>query len=254
MNSKGNTVMSLVILLVVVEDGIFLYANKPSSSDNKQPASQNQKSENYNPKIHPADFTTKITNKYFSLPVGKKMVYKLQTKEGPEKIEIKVGKETKSIMGVTTLSYHDRVFLNGQLHEDTVDWLAQDKEGNVWYFGEEVGNYENGKLKDTKGTFTAGIDGAQPGMWMKTDPKVGDSWRQEFYKGEAEDMRDVVAVNQTVTTKLATYTGCIKVYDWTPLDPNAKEHKYYCPEVGGEVVIEDLVENTRAELTSVVNP
>lgn len=208
----------------------------------------------YNPVIDPTNFSTNITNKYFSLPVGKKMVYEAETQEGPEKIEIEVESGTRTIMGVETIIYRDRVYVAGQLVEDTKDYLAQDKEGNVWYFGEEVDNYENGALKDHSGSFIVGVDGAKPGIWMKNIQTVGDSYRQEYYKGEAEDMRDVVAVDQTVTTKLATYTGCVKTYDWTPLDPKSREHKHHCPEVGTLVLAENLQTGKREELTSVVIP
>ncbi|GEM_PF-1136775 len=208
--------------------------------------------ENYNPHINPSDFTTEITNKYFSLPVGKKMIYEAQTNDGLEKIEIQIFNKTKTIMGVTTLLYGDKVWLNGQLHEDTKDWLAQDNNGNVWYFGEEVNNYEGGKLKDHAGSWIAGENGALPGIWIKANQKLGDSYRQEYYKGKAEDMRDVISINETVKTKRVTYTGCVKVYDWTPLDPKSKEHKYYCPEVGALVLNEHLVQGKRTELVNVI--
>jgi hypothetical protein len=151
-------------------------------------------------------------------------------------------------MGVTTLVYHDRAWLNDMLIEDTKDYLAQDGQGNVWYFGEDVDNYEDGRLKDHAGAWLAGVDGAQPGIWIKASPQVGDSYRQEYYKGEAEDMVNVVSTGETVATSLGTFTGCVKTYDWTPLEPAAKEHKYYCPQVGGAVLIEDLTEGTRTEL------
>ncbi len=89
---------------------------------------------------------------------------------------------------------------------------------------------------------------------MKQEQKVGDSYRQEYFKGEAEDMRDVVAVNQTVTTKVATYTDCVKVYDWTPLDQKSREHKYYCPSVGSLVLNEHLETGKRSELTKIITP
>lgn len=207
--------------------------------------------EEYNPTINSSYFATKITNKYFSLPVGKKMVYAAETKEGTERIEITVTDKTKTIMGVETIVYWDRVWLNGELVEDTRDYLAQDNEGNVWYFGEDVDNFENGKLKDHSGSWIAGLNGAKPGIWMKSTPKVGDSYRQEYYKGEAEDIANVLSVDETVTTTLKTYKNCIKTLDFTPLEPNVKEYKYYCSEVGGLVLEENLEDNKRAELISV---
>jgi hypothetical protein len=208
----------------------------------------------YAPSIDPASFTTNITNQYFSLPVGKTLTYDGQTDEGAEHVEIVVTNDTRTIMGVTTRLYHDQVRVNGKLQEDTRDWLAQDRRGDVWYFGEEVDNYENGQFQDHGGSWTAGVDGALPGIWMKAKQVVGDAYRQEYYRGRAEDMRKIVAVDQTVATGLATYRGCVETYDWTPLEPDLKERKYYCPEVGGEVVTEDLGEGTKLELTRVVIP
>ncbi len=239
----------IVLATAVIVGGVFYYYNKQEMG--ATPAVSGE----YNPQINPADFSTTITNKYFALPVGKKMTYEATTKEGLEKIEIEITKETKVIEGVTTVVYLDTVHLNGVIHEITKDYLAQHKNGDVWYFGEEVDNYdEKGNLKDHEGTFIHGVDGARAGIWMKAEQNVGDSYRQEYYKGQAEDMRDTVATGLTVVTKLATYTDCVKVYDWTPLDPKSREHKYYCPQVGGLVLNEHLETGKRSELTKVINP
>lgn len=208
----------------------------------------------YDPAIDPAAFTMKIDNPYFKLPVGKKMIFEKKTDEGLERIEITITGETRKIMGVETLVYLDREFLNGQLIEETKDYLAQDKDGNVWYFGEDVDNYENGKLKDHAGAWIAGVDGAKPGIWIKARHVVGDEYRQEYYKGKAEDMAKIVAVGLTVTTSVATYKNCTKTYDWTPLDPESKEHKYYCPDAGGLVLVEDIISGEKVELKKVVLP
>jgi len=208
----------------------------------------------YAPAIDPANFTSNITNPYFSLPVGKTFTYEGRVKDGAELVQIAVTNDTRTVMGVTTRLYHDQVWLNGKLHEDTRDWLAQNGQGDVWYFAEDVDNYENGVFKDHGGSFTAGVDGALPGIWIKARQVVGDVYRQEYYRGRAEDMRRIVAVDQTVATSLATYRGCVKTYDWTPLEPTLKERKFYCPQVGGEVVTEDLTAGEKLELTSVVVP
>ena len=104
--------------------------------------------EQYNPQINPADFTINITNPYFTLPIGKKMAYESKTPDGVERIEVVVPGWTKTVMGVETLVFWDRVYLNGVLKEDTRDYLAQHKNGDLWYFGENVDDYENGKFKD----------------------------------------------------------------------------------------------------------
>jgi hypothetical protein len=248
---KINKVVVSVVVLCLVTVGIIFFNREDDldEKDMKQSATENAI---YSPLINPADFSTNITNKYFSLPVGKKMVFEADTEEGPEKIEIEITGETKIIEGVTTLVYLDTVHLNGVIHEVTKDYLAQHKNGDVWYFGEEVDNFdEKGKLQDHAGSFIHGQDGAKAGIWMKAEQRVGDSYRQEYYKGEAEDMRDTLAVGLTVTTKLGTYTDCVKVYDWTPLDAESKEHKYYCPQVGSLVLIEHLMTGKKAELTKV---
>ncbi len=202
----------------------------------------------YDPQINPADFSATITNPLFNWPIGKRTILEANTEEGEERIEITITGETKQIMGITALVYRDRAFLNGQLIEDTRDYIAQDKQGNVWYFGEDVNNFENGKLADHDGTWIAGVDGAKPGIWFPANPQIGDEYRQEFYKGFAEDMVEVLAVNQTVTTKLGTFEGCVQTFDWTPLDPESREHKFYCAAPGGVALITNLTTGEREEL------
>ena len=196
----------------------------------------------YNPIINPSEFSSEIDNRYFSLTSGKKMVYEAKTEEGTERIEVYVTDETRVVMGVETRVVWDRVWLNNSLIEDTKDWYAQDKEGNVWYFGEESVELIDGKIVSYAGSWEAGIDGAQPGIIMKASPKVGDSYRQEYYKGEAEDMADVLALNEDVKVPFGNFSGCLKTRDYTPLEIGADEYKYYCSEVGG-VVLEVVVES-----------
>jgi len=205
----------------------------------------------YNPRIKSSDFTTDITNSYFNLPVGKKMVFESKKRNGVERTEIQITGETRKVVSVQTLVYWDRVWLNGNLIEETKDYLAQDISGNVWYFGEEVNNYVNGKLANHDGSWLAGVDGAKPGIWFKANPRVGDTYRQEYYRGKAEDMAEVVAVDETVTTTYGTFRNCVKTYDWTPLEPDAKEHKYYCREVGGVALVVNLQTGGRTELIEV---
>ena len=126
-------------------------------------------------------------------------------------------------MGVTTIVVWDRVWLNNELIEETYDWYAQDKEGNVWYFGEDSKEYENGMVVSTKGSWEAGVDGAKPGIIMEAHLRVGESYRQEYYKGEAEDMADVVAVGVTVTIPYGTFEDCLKTRNWSQIDPNLNE-------------------------------
>jgi hypothetical protein len=205
----------------------------------------------YNPAIIAADFSPVVDNPMFNLPAGKLMVYEAKTEDGLERVEIRIRPDTRKIMGVDTLIYNDRVFVDGQLVEETNDYLAQHKDGSVWYFGEAVDNYVDGKFKDHGGGWIAGVDGAKPGIWIKGKQVVGDSYRMEFYKGKAEDMAKVVETGVTVKVAAGTFKDCTKVYEWTPLEEDAKENKYYCPDVGGQALSEHLVDKVRVELVKV---
>ena len=244
-------ILAIAAVAAVIAVTFFQVYDK---EDDVNTSNQLTASAEYNPQINPADFSSNITNPYFSLPTGQKLTYEAKTDEGIEKVVVEISGETKVIAGVTTLVYLDTVTVDGQTVEVTRDYLAQHKNGDVWYFGEDVDNYENGKLVDHAGSFIHGTDGAKAGIWIKADNKAGDSYRQEYYKGEAEDMRDVVAVNQTVKTSKETYTGCVKFYDWTPLDKQSKEHKYHCPGIAAMVLSEHLVKAEKAELVSSVEP
>jgi hypothetical protein len=183
----------------------------------------------YSPVINPADFVGEINNKYFTLKSGKKFVYR--NSAGTERIEIVVTRETRKIMGVATVVVRATEWKNGVLKEDTRDWYAQDKDGNVWYFGEAVDNYANGKLSNHAGSWEAGVDGAKPGIIMLARPKVGETYRQEYYKGRAEDMGTIVALDKKITTPAGTFDKCLQIRDWSKIEW-AREHKYYCPAVG----------------------
>ncbi|MEW6722235.1 MAG: PepSY domain-containing protein [Candidatus Micrarchaeota archaeon] len=205
----------------------------------------------YDPEIDPADFTTNINNSFFMLVPGTKWVYEADTSDGTERIEVYVTNQTKKVMGVETRVVWDRVWLDGELIEDTYDWYAQDKDGNVWYFGEDTAELDGGEVITTAGSWEAGVDNAKPGVVMPGEPEVGQAYRQEFYAGEAEDMAEVLALNETVSVPSGNYSGCLKTHDWTPLEANVDEHKFYCPDVGGfalEIVLED---GERVELMSV---
>lgn len=190
------------------------------------------KNEAYSPEINPEDFVSGISNKYFAFSPGKKFVYEGKTEEGIERTEVLVTNETRKVMGVNAIVVWDRVLLNGKLVEDTKDWYAQDRHGNVWYFGEDSKEFVKGKVVSTKGSWEAGVDGAKPGIVMKANPQIGERYRQEYYRGEAEDMAEVVSVGVNVTMAYGSFSGCIQTREWTPLDPGDEEYKYYCPEVG----------------------
>jgi hypothetical protein len=193
---------------------------------------------NYDPPFNPDTFVSKVGNKYFTLEPGTKFTYQRNTSKGIERTEVTVLKETKTVMGVTTVVVWDRVWLNGKLKEDTRDWYAQDNDGNVWYFGEAVGNYVDGKLTSYTGSWEAGVRGAKPGIVMPANPRVGLTYRQEHAKGEAEDMGTIVALGKQVRVPHGTFNDCVQTRDWSRIERTANEFKYYCSEVGF-VVLEE---------------
>ncbi len=146
----------------------------------------------YSVTIDPANFVPEIDNDRLPWSPGSKWVYESTGGEEVERIEVVVTDEKRTVMGVSTTVVRDTVTVDGALVEDTYDWYAQDQEGNVWYFGEETAEYEDGEIVSTAGAWEAGVDGALPGIAMEADPTVGDSYRQEYYPGEAEDMAEVV--------------------------------------------------------------
>jgi hypothetical protein len=143
-----------------------------------------------------------------------------------------VTRQTKTVMGVRTAVIKDVVTQNQSLVEKTTDWYAQDAAGNIWYFGEDTAEYQNGVVTTTAGTWEAGVDKAQPGIVMPAAPRVGDSYRQEFRPGVAMDEAKILSVDATAHVPAGTYHHLVVTFDKNPLDPSKKERKYYARGVG----------------------
>ncbi len=181
----------------------------------------------YQPEIDPENFSGPINNPYLPLIPGSWWRY-----EGDgEEILVEVTDETKEIMGVTCTVVRDRVYEDGEIVEDTFDWFAQDDDGNVWYFGELSQEYENGELVSLEGSWEAGKDDAQPGILMLANPQVEDVYRQEFFLGDAEDMAKVVALGEDTTIGLGDFVTLV-TEEWTPIEPDVRENKYYAMNIG----------------------
>ena len=204
----------------------------------------------YSVTIDPADFVPVIDNDRLPFVPGSTWVYESTGREEVERIEVVVTDEQRIVMGVTTTVVRDTVTVDGELVEDTYDWYAQDHEGNVWYFGEETAEYEDGEIVSTAGAWEAGVDGALPGIAMEADPTVGDSYRQEYYPGEAEDLAEVVRSGESQEVVFGAFDDLIVIEEWTPLEPDVVEEKSYASGVG--VVLETTVQggSGRIELFS----
>jgi hypothetical protein len=182
--------------------------------------------------LDPSHFVKTIDNQYYPLTPGTIWEYEVTSAEGGERIVVTVLDETKVVDGVTATVVHDKVtHPNGSLIEDTYDWFAQDKTGTVWYLGEATKSYGKDKVS-TKGSWEAGVDGARAGRFMLAHPKVGARYQQEFYKGEAEDVGEVLATDESVTGPTGTYDHVVQTADTTPLEPGLVEQKWYAPGVG----------------------
>src|SRR5215213_4944132 len=215
-----------VVFGALVGAVLVLAAGCMSSTQEQKASSQEQKA--YAPHIDPADFTTTIDNEFLPLKPGTTFVYE----GGAERDEMTVTSDTKKVMGVVCVVVDDRAWEGGKLIEGTYDWFAQDNEGNVWYFGEDTKEYKNGKVVSTKGSWEGGVDGAKPGIMMQADPKVGESYRQEYYPGEAMDMARVLGLNASVKVPYGSFDDVLETKEWTPLEPVLFEKKYYVRGVG----------------------
>jgi hypothetical protein len=184
--------------------------------------------------LDPADFTTQIDNPYFPLPVGAQWVVRVTNQEGSvQRQVITVTNETKPIAdGVTARVVNDVVNEGGKPVEITKDWYAQDKEGNVWYFGEDTTEiHPNGK-RDSSGSFEAGVDGADAGIAMLAQPTAGQTYREEYYAGHAEDRSRVLALDQQAEVPFGHFRDVLLTEDYTPVEPNVLELKMYAPGIG----------------------
>jgi hypothetical protein len=184
--------------------------------------------------LDPAEFSTEIDNPYWPMKPGSRWVYNETGSDGTEqKVVVTVTDRTKRIAnGVEARVVRDVVSENGEPVEITDDWYAQDADGNIWYLGERTAEYENGQITTRAGSFEAGVDGAQAGIIMPADPQPGMSYRQEYYKGEAEDQASVLSVDEQVGVPTGRYTDVLMTRDVVPLEPKVNEHKFFAPGVG----------------------
>jgi ABC-type Fe3+-hydroxamate transport system substrate-binding protein len=186
----------------------------------------------YHPDVDPTDFVAGIDNPYLPFTLGSHWTYQARTEDGLERIEVVVTDQHKRVVGIDAVVVHDTVTVDGELVEDTFDWYAQDRDGNVWYLGEDTHEYEDGKPINSAGAWQAGVDGALPGIVMPAEPEVGMAYRQEYYRGEAEDMGEIIRLGGTITVPVGRFTDLVVTRDWTPLEPDVVEEKTYARGVG----------------------
>ena len=189
-------------------------------------------------------------NSWFPLGIGNRWEYV----GGDESIVVEVLDETKLIEGVTCIVVNDRVEQEGEVVEDTDDWFGQRKDGTVDYCGEISKNFELfpgdapllPELVDVDGSWKAGRDGALAGTLFPGTPTVGQVYRQEWAPGDAEDAARVLStsyafgadagldalVPQALAELLCAAGDCVVTAEFTPLEPDGLERKYYAAGIG----------------------
>ena len=184
--------------------------------------------------LDPADFTTAIDNPYWPMTPGTRWTYRELDEEGKAlDVRVTVSNATKQIAnGVTARVVRDTVTSDGEVIEDTFDWYAQDGDGNVWYLGEQTAEFEDGKVSSRGGSFEAGVDGAEAGVIMPADPEPGLAYRQEYYKGEAEDNGEILSLHEQAQVPAGHYRDALLTKDTIAIEPDVLEYKLYAPGVG----------------------
>jgi hypothetical protein len=198
----------------------------------------------------PQNFVAGVDNKFFPLVPGTVMTYF----DGTETDRVEVTHDTRNIVGVVATVVHDQVSVDGELTEDTFDWYAQDRAGNVWYLGEDSKQFENGQQVGTEGSWETGVNGAKAGIIMLAHPDVGDAYAQEDAPGVAQDQASVVAEDKSVKVPFGTFDGCLKTLETTPLEPGAREYKYYARGLGTVMEVSPGPDGSRNKLIAVVRP
>lgn len=199
----------------------------------------------YQPPINPAGFTPNVTNRLFPLRPGRTLVY-TGTKDGKKALNlVTTTKRTRRIDGVTTRVVEDRLYLNNVLEERTSDYYAQDRCGNVWYFGEDTATLDaNGRVVSRDGSFRAGVNGAQPGVYLQAHPQIGRLFRQEWSPGNAEDQFRALSTHASITVPFGTFHNALRTQETTALEPAVVDNKFYVKGLGQveEVAVRGPVE------------
>jgi len=178
--------------------------------------------------VNKANLTPTGDNPYITMKPGRV----LELAHGNHRLTISILSETKTVDGVTTGVLEEREEKSGQLIEVSRNFFATDPQTrDVYYFGEDVDNYRDGKIISHDSAWLAGEKGARFGLMISGEPKAGDKYYQEIAPKVALDRVEVVSVDETVKTPAGTFQHCVHLRETTPLEPDVS-HKYYAPGVG----------------------
>jgi hypothetical protein len=187
----------------------------------------------YAPTIDPANFVRTIDNRYLPYKPGMRIHFKGVKGRTPQTDDQVVLKRTVTILGVKSTIVRDVVAEHGRAIERTDDFYAQDKDGNVWYMGEDSFERDKaGKFVKADDSWRGGVNGGKPGIIMPADPRVGDDYRQEYYPpGKALDEARVIRLGATHKVPFGSFKHVLVTSEFSPAEPQT-ERKYYAPGVG----------------------
>lgn len=175
------------------------------------------------------NFVSSGKNKYFILEPG----YVLEYADDDESLIITVLHETKKVGNVETRIVEERESKGGKLVEISRNYFAVDKTtNNIYYFGEDVDMYKDGKVVNHDGSWLAGAKGAKFGLAMPAEPKVGDKFYQELAAPVAMDRVEVKSLTEKVKVPAGEFENCLKTLETSGVDPKEKGTKVYAPDVG----------------------
>jgi hypothetical protein len=203
-------------------------------------------------RLDPAQFSTEIDHPYWPMKPRTRWTYREVEDDEVKEVVMVVTRQTKKLAnGITARVVRDTVRVDGSIIEDTFDWYAQDSKGNLWYLGEDTAEFEDGKITSRGGSFEAGRDGALPGIMLPADPAPGMRYRQEYYKGEAEDYGEVLSTAEMAEVPAGRYRGALLTKDLNTIEPDVQEYKLYGKGVGPVLVLGVSGGSGREELIKV---
>jgi len=177
----------------------------------------------------PRDFVGTIDNPWFPLEPGMTWEYEVSGEAGDQTVTAEPGPEVGGVATTARVTAQDGT--------EIVDWYAQDDDGNVWWFGRE-------------GEWEAGQDGAEAGLAMAAEPRVGDGYRRGFDDGVVEDEVEVLSLTETRQLEAGDFSDLLVTEVTTPLEPGVVARRYYASGVG-LVMVETVSGGTeRVELVS----
>jgi hypothetical protein len=201
----------------------------------------------YAPAIDPANFAARIDNRYLTYTPGMRIRFdgvRGSTRQVDKQVVLH---RTTRILGVRCTVVRDTVSEHGRAIERTDDWYAQDRQGNVWYMGEDAFELQHGRFVKASDSWKGGVNGAQPGIIMPARPRPGDAYRQEFYPGHALDRARVASLHGRLTVPFGVFSDVLVTNERSPLDRGQVERKWYAAGVGE--IAERVVKGPHEEFT-----